>query len=222
MSSGPVSLEPNTATGGRGHAEVDKARLPKPTRVKNKAPAPTQITAEQILREAREQQESEGGAKVPKQNITDPEELAEYRLAKRKEFEDVLRRNRTAIGVWVKYAKWEESQQDFPRARSVYERALDVEYQNHSLWLKYAEMEMRHKQINHARNIWDRATALLPREEAVQRTVLAVLQAATSSHSLRCVPRVGTHCCCRRHRPRRRRRPRAGLPGAAEARGGRR
>ena len=163
MSSGPASLDPTKTTGGRGHAEVDRARLPKPTRVKNKAPAPTQITAEQILREAREQQESEGGAKVPKQNITDPEELAEYRLAKRKEFEDVLRRNRTAIGVWVKYAKWEESQRDFPRARSVYERALDIEYQNHSLWLKYAEMEMRHKQVNHARNIWDRATALLPR-----------------------------------------------------------
>ena len=159
----PAGLDPTQATANRTHADVDRAKLAKAVRVKNKAPAPTQITAEQILREAREQQESEGGAKVPKQNITDPEELAEYRLSKRKEFEDVIRRNRTAIGVWVKYAKWEESQQDFPRARSVYERALDVEYQNHSLWLKYAEMEMRHKQINHARNIWDRATALLPR-----------------------------------------------------------
>jgi tetratricopeptide (TPR) repeat protein len=163
MADGPVSLDPARATGGTNHSHVDMQRLPRPVRVKNKAPAPMQITAEQILREAREMQESEGGPTVPKQNITDPEELAEYRMSKRKEFEDVIRRNRTAIGVWVKYAKWEESQRDFERARSVYERALDVEYQNHSLWLKYAEMEMRHRQINHARNIWDRATALLPR-----------------------------------------------------------
>ena len=156
-------MDPLKATGGYSHDQYDKAPLPKPTRVKNKAPAQTQITAEQILREAREQQETEGGPKVPKQHITDPEELAEYRMSKRKEFEDVIRRNRTAIGVWVKYAKWEESQRDFQRARSVYERALDIEYQNPSLWLKYAEMEMRHKQVNHARNIWDRAVALLPR-----------------------------------------------------------
>ena len=32
-------------------------------------------------------------------------------------------------------------------ARSVYERALDIDYQNVNLWLKYAEMEMRHKNI---------------------------------------------------------------------------
>ena len=161
--SGPAALDPSRATGGTSHESVDKVRLPRAIRVKNKAPAGVQITAEQILREAREMQEAEGGPKVPKQNITDPEELAEYRMSKRKEFEDVIRRNRTAIGVWVKYAKWEESQRDFERARSVYERALDIEYQNHSLWLKYAEMEMRHRQINHARNIWDRCTALLPR-----------------------------------------------------------
>ena len=45
-------------------------------RVKNKQPAPVQITAEQLLREARERQEEDG--KLPKQKITDPDELAEY------------------------------------------------------------------------------------------------------------------------------------------------
>ena len=45
-------------------------------RVKNKQPAPVQITAEQLLREARERQEEDG--KPPKQKITDPDELAEY------------------------------------------------------------------------------------------------------------------------------------------------
>ncbi|TPP64420.1 Crooked neck protein 1 [Fasciola gigantica] len=64
---------------------------------------------------------------------------------------------------WIKYAKFEESQAEIPRARSVFERALDVDYRNVGLWLKYAEMEMRNKQINHARNLWDRAVVLMPR-----------------------------------------------------------
>uniref|UniRef100_A0A0A9C0D1 Uncharacterized protein n=1 Tax=Arundo donax TaxID=35708 RepID=A0A0A9C0D1_ARUDO len=36
---------------------LTEARLPRATRVKNKAPAPIQITAEQILREARDRRE---------------------------------------------------------------------------------------------------------------------------------------------------------------------
>eukprot|EP00250_Pteridium_aquilinum_P016604 c23190_g1_i1 orf=955-3054(-) len=138
-----------------------EVKLPRPTRVKNKTPAQIQITAEQILREARERQEAE--IRPPKQKITDTEELAEYRLRRRKEFEDQIRRVRWNIGVWVKYAQWEESQKDFARARSIWERALEVEYRNTTLWLKYAEMEMKHRFINHARNVWDRAVTLLPR-----------------------------------------------------------
>lgn len=55
--------------------------------------------------------------------------------------------------------------QEYKRARSVYERALEVEYKNVGLWLKYIEMEMRHKFINHARNLFERAIDILPREE---------------------------------------------------------
>jgi crooked neck len=138
-----------------------EVKLPRPTRVKNKTPAPVQITAEQILREARERQEAE--IRPPKQKITDSEELAEYRLRKRKEYEDLIRRLRWNASIWVKYAQWEESQRDFARARSIWERALEVDYRNTTLWLKYTEMEMKHKFINHARNVWDRAVSLLPR-----------------------------------------------------------
>ncbi|KAL3498965.1 hypothetical protein ACH5RR_041697 [Cinchona calisaya] len=138
-----------------------EVKLPRPTRVKNKTPAAIQITAEQILREARERQEAE--IRPPKQKITDPSELADYRLRKRKEFEDLIRRVRWNKSVWVKYAKWEESQNDFNRARSVWERALEVDYRDHTMWLKYAEVEMKNKFINHARNVWDRAVTLLPR-----------------------------------------------------------
>ena len=55
------------------------------------------------------------------------------------------------------YAQWEEAQKDFRRARSVWERALDVNTQSITLWLRYAEMEMRGRFVNHARNVWDRA-----------------------------------------------------------------
>lgn len=132
------------------------------TKVKNKAPAEIQITAEQILREAKER-ELEIVPAPPKQKISDPDELADYQLRKRKFFEDNIRKNRLAFSNWIKYAKWEESQEEIQRARSIYERALDVDYRNIKIWLKYSQMEMRNRQINHARNVLDRAVLILPR-----------------------------------------------------------
>ncbi|OCT79813.1 hypothetical protein XELAEV_18026624mg [Xenopus laevis] len=102
-------------------------------KVKNKAPAEVQITAEQLLREAKER------------------EL------------ELQKKNRTVISNWIKYAQWEESLKEVQRSRSIYERALDVDYRSITLWLKYAEMEMKNRQVNHARNIWDRAITILPR-----------------------------------------------------------
>ncbi|XKL64727.1 hypothetical protein PGB90_004813 [Kerria lacca] len=131
-------------------------------KVKNKAPAEIQITAEQILREAKER-DLEIAPPAPKQKISNPEELADYQRKKRRTFEDNIRKNRTVISNWIKYAEWEESQKDIRRARSIYERALDVDHRNIVLWLKYAEMEMKNAQVNHARNVWDRAVNILPR-----------------------------------------------------------
>ena len=113
------------------------------------------------MREAKEHQEED--FKAPALKIADVEELAEYRLKKRKEYEDLIRRVYWNESVWVKYAKWEESQKDFARARSVWERALDHHHRSVSIWLKYAEMEMANRFVNHARNVWDRAVTLLPR-----------------------------------------------------------
>jgi crooked neck len=81
--------------------------------VKNKNPAPVQITAEQILREASERQEAP--LKAPRQKIADVEELNDYRMGKRKGFEDAIRKNRTHVGTWLKYAMWEESQSELDR-----------------------------------------------------------------------------------------------------------
>lgn len=142
--------------------ESKPQKMPKVAKVKNKAPADIQITAEQLLREAKER-DLEILPPPPKQKISDPQELADYQLRRRKQFEDNIRKNRTVIPNWLKYAQWEESQKEIQRARSIYERALDVDYRNITIWLKYAEMEMRNRQINHARNLWDRAVTILPR-----------------------------------------------------------
>ncbi len=78
-------------------------RLPTATRVKNKAPAERQITAEQILREAKAVQLEDVNFKQPKQIITDAAELAQYRLTKRKEFEDDCRRaGAFNMQLWVR------------------------------------------------------------------------------------------------------------------------
>nr|XP_043626995.1 crooked neck-like protein 1 [Erigeron canadensis] len=150
--------DPNLGNLTRKDTEVNTAKA---TRVKNKTPAELQISAGQILRETQERQEP--GILPPKQKITDSTQLSDYRLRKRKEFEDSIRRVKGNKSVWVKYAFWEESQKDFERARSVWERALTVFHKDHTMWLKYAEVEMKNKFINHARNVWDRAVTLLPR-----------------------------------------------------------
>ena len=165
---------------GKGKAP----KLPKMAKVKNKAPANLQITAEQLLREAKERQ-LEIVPAPPKQKIQDAEELRDFQMRKRKEFEDNIRKNRIVMTNWFKYAKFEEgmkwiyftllnifeiffdisnlAQNEIDRARSVFERALDIDHRNITLWLKYAEMEMKNKQVNHARNLWDRAVTIQPR-----------------------------------------------------------
>ncbi|KAH8028453.1 hypothetical protein HPB51_016904 [Rhipicephalus microplus] len=85
----------------------------------------------------------------PKQKISDPEELAEYQLRKRKGFEDNIRKNRSVISNWIKYAQWEESQK---RYRDHYNHAAQKN-----------TPPCRNRQVNHARNIWDRSVSILPR-----------------------------------------------------------
>ncbi|KAH8112448.1 hypothetical protein DFH11DRAFT_1728623 [Phellopilus nigrolimitatus] len=103
----------------------------------NRAAAAVQITAEQLLREAQERQET--AFRAPKQRVEDFEELNEYRGRKRKEFEERIRRTRGDLKEWTSCASWEASQGGYERSCSVYERAFDV----------------------HARNLFDRAVALL-------------------------------------------------------------
>lgn len=139
----------------------DEAK-PRQARVKNKAPAPIQISAEQLLREASERLDPSDPTRRAKSLIAN-ESIDDYRHRNRKFFEDKLRRDRNQIGVWLRYAAFEESQREFARARSIYERALDVDAYNITVFLKYAEMEIKCKHVNMARNVWDRAVTIQPR-----------------------------------------------------------
>lgn len=64
-------------------------------RVRNRAPAPVQITSEQLLREAQERQEP--AFKAPQQRVHDMEELREFQGRKRTEFEGRVRYSRDSI-----------------------------------------------------------------------------------------------------------------------------
>ena len=132
-----------------------------PPRVKNKQASEIQISAEQLLREAVDRQEP--GLQAPTQRFADLEELHEFQGRKRKEFEDYVRRNRINMNNWMRYAAWELEQKEFRRARSIFERALDVDSTSVILWIRYIEAEMKTRNINHARNLLDRAVTILPR-----------------------------------------------------------
>ena len=135
--------------------------MSRPGQVKNRAPAPIQISAEQILREAAERQE--GARLEPITKIHDAEEYQSHLRDRRKHFEDNIRYRREHIGNWVKYARFEEDNKEFERARSVFERSLEVDHRSPELWLRYGEFEMRNEFVNHARNVLDRSVQILPR-----------------------------------------------------------
>lgn len=138
------------------------ARAP---RIKNRAPAPVQISAEQLLREAQERQDAP--FQGVKQKVEDYEELEEYRSRMRTEFETRIRRVKHAIDAWIKYAVWEARQGEMARSRSVFERALDVDAHHLQLWTRYIETELKARNSQHARNLLDRAVSILPRIDAL-------------------------------------------------------
>ena len=141
-----------------------RLKLSRKAAPKNKSAAPVQITAEQLLREAKER-EMETLPPPPVQKIQDEQELDDYLRRKRKEFEDIVRKNRTTMTAYCKYAAWEDNRGNIDRARSIYERAIDQNHRDIQVWLRYLEMEQKNKQVQHARNIFDRAVTIMPRAD---------------------------------------------------------
>ncbi|CAL9732801.1 pre-mRNA-splicing factor Clf1p [Monosporozyma unispora] len=120
-----------------------------------------QITDRSILRDAFARKNP---IKIStKVDIVDLDELKDYQLRKRTEYESYLKRNRLDMGQWLRYAFFEIEQHDIRRARSVFERALLVDTSYIPLWIRYIDSELKLKYINHARNLLDRAVSTLPR-----------------------------------------------------------
>ncbi|KAK6488402.1 crooked neck-like protein 1 [Huso huso] len=154
-----------------------KQRIPKVAKVKNKAPAEVQITAEQLLREAKER-ELELLPPPPKQKITDEEELNDYKLKKRKGFEDNIRKNRTVISNWIKYAQWEESLKEVQRkhgyiahSRRVFERAVefcgDKSIMDEQLFfVVLCKAPSKQKEFERVRVIYKYALDRIPKQQA--------------------------------------------------------
>jgi len=46
---------------------------------------------------------------VPEQKVMDDEEMENYKLRKRTEFENIVKNKRHYFGTWMKYALWEEN-----------------------------------------------------------------------------------------------------------------
>ena len=128
--------------------------------VKNKAVAEYQITAEHLIREAFDNQ-----AQLPylDHTIKDTDEFEHLIFMKRRAFEDGLRRTKYNVGLWMNYANFELQLKNYDRARSVFERCIDIDYRNVRSWTKYIEMELLNKQYNYARNLYERAVNLLPK-----------------------------------------------------------
>lgn len=125
-------------------------------------PAPMQVSSEQILQDAFDLRDEP--LRKQQHSIEDLEELRSFQLNKRKEYEQQLNKNRLNFGQWLRYARWEiDHNHDFARARSIFERALQVSVQHIPFWTHYIKFELSHKNVNHGRNLLDRAVTILPR-----------------------------------------------------------
>ena len=129
--------------------------------VKNKSINPIQITAEQLIADPNLHQHNT--ITMPFQTLLGDAELQSYKEKKRIVYEDSLRRQKKLVNKWIEYAQWEMNMKEYRRARSIFERALDVHPYSQPLWSKYAENEIKNKFIDHARNIYERVTTIMPR-----------------------------------------------------------
>ena len=139
--------------------------------VKNRAAADIQITAEQMVNEARAQfgDMNERQSHVDRERAlmmtADKEEMKDYLQVTRKKYEDTIRKDRNRIRNYTDYARFEAQQLDYRRMRSIFERALSVMPTNPQVYLQYAELEAKSGFTNHALNVMHRAVGLLPRED---------------------------------------------------------
>lgn len=163
---------------------MDRSRMRnKHQAVKDKRASDVQVTAAQIIAEAKMLE-----PEVKQEThlmITDPKELELFREHVRQRNEEKVKRGFANADNWVNYAKWEEQQHQFDKSRSVFERGLENHPMNRKLWREYAEMEMRQGNINRARNIFHRAISAMPQEDELWMKYALLEQAAMDDQKAR-------------------------------------
>ncbi|KAJ8270956.1 hypothetical protein GJAV_G00121160 [Gymnothorax javanicus] len=160
-----------------------KQRIPKVAKVKNKAPAEVQITAEQLLREAKER-ELELLPPPPKQKITDEEELNDYKLKKRKQLDKVRAMGGESQGnpesslhlracpgrrppKHRPVAEICRDGNEEPNHAAIWDRAITIlPLRSTSSWYKYSYMEEMLGNVAGCRQVFERWMEWEPEEQA--------------------------------------------------------
>uniref|UniRef100_A0A0D3HCB3 Pre-mRNA-splicing factor Syf1/CRNKL1-like C-terminal HAT-repeats domain-containing protein n=1 Tax=Oryza barthii TaxID=65489 RepID=A0A0D3HCB3_9ORYZ len=167
--------------------------LPTPRRVKNKAPAPVQLTPEHLIREARELH-GDGSVTVclpaesKKRRIVDADELAEHRLERRarivtkrrSQYERAVTTNPLCYDAWFDLIRLEESANagDANRIRDLYRRAVAnvppaaaAAEKRHGrryiyLWINYALFEeLDAEDVARARGVYRECLRTIPHKK---------------------------------------------------------
>ncbi|GKU95828.1 hypothetical protein SLEP1_g9138 [Rubroshorea leprosula] len=153
--------------------------MPRPVPVRNKSTAPIQITAEQILREARERRDAE--VRPPRQNIADPAELADAETEMKKEFvnhaRDVWERAVALLPrvdqLWYKYIHMEEMLGNIAaRARAIYERYVQC-HPTATAWVDYAKFEMKKGETVCLKSVFERAVEKMVDDDDAEELFVA-------------------------------------------------
>uniref|UniRef100_A0A8U8CDT5 Pre-mRNA-splicing factor Syf1-like N-terminal HAT-repeats domain-containing protein n=1 Tax=Geospiza parvula TaxID=87175 RepID=A0A8U8CDT5_GEOPR len=145
--------------------EPGKQHIPKVAKVKNKAPAEVQITAEQLLREAKER-ELELLPPPPQQMITD---LRYKEVDRARSIYERFVLVHPSVKNWIKYACFEEKHSYLAHARKVYERAVEFfgeEHMDEHLYVAFAKFEENQKEFDRVRVIYKYALDRIPKQDA--------------------------------------------------------
>lgn len=64
---------------------------------------------------------------------------------------------------WIKWSKFEETQNDVPMARKIYEECFEtLQSLDQNMYISFAKFETRHKEIDRARAVYKFAIEKLP------------------------------------------------------------
>ena len=135
--------------------------------IKNREASNIQITAEQLVHDARTQFAPSNVVVPQTVHIADREELNDFLQRKRKDYEERIRKHSHMLRAYLDYARFEASHDSYPRARSILERASNKLAYDPSFWIAYSEIEMKGGFQNHALNVLNRAVGLLPRVDSL-------------------------------------------------------